>query len=414
VFQGSKPHAQRNTAERAWLGNVKQPDFDSILIDSNGRTLYYGIHVNQAFADFAAAHGLTTLSGIQNADPMLTFPPGVVELKTAWQEVDDPAVAADYITTSAWVSTLLQDPVTRLITEDKNRPRLAHLALLSVEIGFTLPGHPEFIWALFEHGNGCGRGDLVPTLPNNPDEQDNTDIVAPVSNLDFPLYRHGTPTNQASLPFPETDLVLDPATQSFSGKQTSVYRMFPASLSNSTTSDIAVTQLNANVAALFDRRRGELDPGDMRGQYRLVGGTWMDKPSLFAPNSDLQNGFMSPLIYNGPSAPVPGGNVRPDVSQADERAVILSTGMTALDDLLSNGPDSPFSIVGGQDRLSSTAMESFSQRRGGWPNCSTCHNTQPVNAIGEPFLDPSYPKLLDAKLINVSRVFARFVQEESY
>jgi len=29
-------------------------------------------------------------------------------------------------------------------------------------------------------------------------------------------------------------------------------------------------------------------------------------------------------------------------------------------------------------------------------------------------LDPSYPKLLDAKLINVSRVFTRFVQEETY
>jgi hypothetical protein len=414
VFQSSKPHAPRNTAERAWLGNVKQPAFGGILIDQNGRTLYYGIHVNQAFADFAAAHGLTTLSGIQNADPMLTFPPGVVELKTAWQEIDGPAGAADYITTSAWVSTLAQDPVTRVITEDKNHPRFAQLALLSVEVGFTLPGHPEFIWALFEHGNGCGRGDLVPTLPDNPNEYDNTNVLGVVSNRDFPLYGHGTPANQANQMFFETHLSLDPATQSFPGKQTSIYRMFPASLSNSTSPDSAVTRLNANVAALFERHRDGLDPEDMRMQYRLVGGTWMDKPSLFALNSDLQNNIGSPLLSNGSSDPYPRGNIRPDVSQADERAAVLSSGKTGADDVVSNGPDSPFSIIGGQNRLSGAAMESFTQTRGAYPNCGMCHNTEGVNGNGAPYVDPSLAKILDAKLINVSRVFARFVLDESY
>jgi hypothetical protein len=414
VFQSARPHALRNTAERAWLGDVKQPAFGGILIDQNGRTLYYGIHVNQAFADFAAAHGLTTLSGIQNADPMLTFPPGVVELKTAWQEIDGPAGAADYITTSAWVSTLAQDPVTRVITEDKNHPRFAQLALLSVEVGFTLPGHPEFIWALFEHGNGCGRGDLVPTLPDNPNEYDNTNVLGVVSNRDFPLYRHGTPANQANQVFFETRLSLDPATQSFPGKQTSIYRMFPASLSNSTSPDSAVTRLNVNVAALFERHRDGLDPEDMRMQYRLVGGAWMDKPSLFALNSELQNNIVSPLLSNGSSDPYSRGNIRPDVSQADERAAVLSSGKTGADDLLSNGPDSPFSIIGGQDRLSGAAMESFTQTRAAYANCGMCHNTEGVNGNGAPYGDPSLAKILDAKLINVSRVFARFVLDESY
>ncbi|HEY3595020.1 MAG TPA: hypothetical protein VGL13_14145, partial [Polyangiaceae bacterium] len=46
----------RGTALRSWLGDIKQAGGRQILIDQNGHTIYYGIHVNQAFADFIHAN----------------------------------------------------------------------------------------------------------------------------------------------------------------------------------------------------------------------------------------------------------------------------------------------------------------------------------------------------------------------
>ena len=58
--------------------------------------------------------------------------------------------------------------------------------------------------------------------------------------------------------------------------------MFPASKSNTTDPDDAITSLNHNVEALFSQATtsGTLPANDKRGYYRLVGAQWMDKPQL--------------------------------------------------------------------------------------------------------------------------------------
>src|SRR5262245_17435699 len=48
VFTPRVPHGPN----RAYLGDIKQAGGRQILIDQNGNSLYYGIHVNQAYADF--------------------------------------------------------------------------------------------------------------------------------------------------------------------------------------------------------------------------------------------------------------------------------------------------------------------------------------------------------------------------
>ncbi len=98
------------------------------------------------------------------------------------------------------------------------------------------------------------------------------------------------------------------------------------------------------------------------------------------------------------------------MSQNDERAALLSKGVSPTQDLLENGADSPFSLLAGEDRLSSTAMESFTQSPAAFPNCFACHNTQAVTARGVPVdKDSSSAKLLEPKLINISHVFSQFV-----
>src|SRR6185503_20284349 len=121
------------------------------------------------------------------------------------------------------------------------------------------------------------------------------------------------------------------------------------------------------------------------------------------------------------SSPLVQGLRFPLVNQEDERDVIrslpASTGKTASDiaiaDLAENGADSPFSILAGEDRMSSTAMESFTQAPDSFRNCFTCHNTQAVTDKGVPLnKDTSGVRLLEPKLLNVSHVLSQFILEE--
>jgi hypothetical protein len=83
-------------------------------------------------------------------------------------------------------------------------------------------------------------------------------------------------------------------------------------------------------------------------------------------------------------------------------------------DVAANGTDSPFSLLGGEDRLSSTSMETFTQSADAFPNCFSCHNTQPVTANGTPpARDPGTPLVLSKPaLINVSHMFSEFLSQE--
>jgi hypothetical protein len=83
--------------------------------------------------------------------------------------------------------------------------------------------------------------------------------------------------------------------------------------------------------------------------------------------------------------------------------------------IVADGSDSEFSVLAGEDRLSSTALESFTQGPSSFNNCFTCHNTQAITANGIPLNRDKAGtpiKLLDAGLLNVSHVLSQFLLEE--
>jgi hypothetical protein len=415
TFQSSQQHA----AVRSALGDIKQAGGRQILVDQNGNSLYYGIHVNQAFSDFIAANGLQTADAIRNAHtatPNLFFPAGVVEFKSAWQVVEGDAATiaaetANFISLKTTVPTLSVDPTTHLMVEDRDTPRQVTVRLLAIHVVYTLPGHPEFIWASFEHTTGApdasavdGHRDVAPIHPGdvNPDPtdpyitRDETDIA----DTDYLLYKAHTIAKQANLAMDETALAasFDPTAQKFMNQQTSIYRAYPASKSNTVDADDAITSLNHNVEAVFADAvaSNAIDPTvDKRGNYRLVGGQWMDKPEYFAVDSPLQNDDSSPFAQ----PPSQGG---------------VGIGKPAFDmHIQADGSDSPYSILAGEDRLSSTAMESFTQPPGSFPNCLSCHNTQAINSNGVPCArDSTGIKLIEPGLLNVSHVISQFLLEE--
>jgi hypothetical protein len=443
--------------------------------------------MNQAFVDFIAANNLQTVNGILQVDPTLSFPPGLVELKTAWKDIDpadfpggivpppggyagDPGDYSNYITTRAWVPTLSQDPATGTLVEDANHPRLIKVALVALHSVYTLPGHPEFIWGSVQHVNlnvtdptasavqgspMTGAPDDQPDTPalpvitepdGAPGDPDNLNVTTPLSDAGFLLYAAGTPENAANHAYTNQELALDPATQAFPGQQTSIYRMFPGSKSQQLGPDTAIISLNQNLAAIAAQELAA-GPLDVRLNYHLVAAVWMDKPALFGLGADgrgisIQNDDgTNPLVLdaadggvhpelnegtfcgtalgpNGVSGDVAGGSTSNTVPGCVTRADVLagnpSAGQAAQNDVLANGTDSPFSILGGEDRLSSTSMESFTQSPSSFPNCFSCHNTEPITTNGTPvYRDPTTQVLLPRPaMINVSHLFSEFILRE--
>jgi len=269
--------------------------------------------------------------------------------------------SANFITTRALVPTLKQ--VGNSIEIDDAAPqREVSVALLAIHVVFVLTGHPEFIWATFEHVDGAGHGDLTPlagALPGNNGLPGGID--GPVSGRDFILYKRDTLASAANALSDDTTLVasFDPAAQSFTKGgtklRTSIYRWFPASKLQGTTEDEDIVALNGNMVRDFGAR-----PGDERANYRLVGAVWLDKPeSSFILNQKFAN----------------------------------PTGV---------GPDDDGAVVVGEDGLSSMAMESFTQDS--FVNCFSCHDTRAVKDLNGNVLTP-------AKKLNVSHILSKFVSE---
>jgi hypothetical protein len=483
AFTSITPHPQRNTAGWAWLGAVRQAGYRNVLVDQDEHTLYYGIHMNQAFVDFIKANNLQTVQGILAVDPLLSFPPGLVEYKTAWKDIDkadfpngvvtppgggDPGDYSTYITTMAYLPTLTQDPKSGIIIEHPDQPRLRRVALLAIHSVYTLPGHPEFVWGSVQHVNlqgvdhtasvvqgvpiygvaDCQPDTLaLPLLDAGLPGLSNAEISTPLSDASFVLYKAGTPENLSNQP--AQDLRLDEDAQSFPGNAESVYRLYPGSKSQQLGPDTAIISLNSN---LTDIANQDIEAGtpDKRLYYHIVAAVWMDKPFFFGLGPDgkgetIQNddgtnplilsaqddGGICPNVNEGnfcgtPLAAadagggsgdvpgtlnsVPGCVTRADIlAQGGVNAAIADIGPTGA------GTDSPFSILGGEDRLSSTSMETFTQSAGAFANCFECHNTQPVSSNGVSIYRDPDDRVILAKpaMINVSHLFSEFVLRES-
>jgi hypothetical protein len=353
------PGANSSTAINA---GVRQAGLAGLLIDQTGRPIFYAIHFNSAYADFIRQNKLTSKAAIQNVDPQLEFPKGVVELKSAWQIVPKNSVPPNYFTAQATVPALKRNG-NALEIDTASPPRDETVALLAIHVVFVLEGHPEFIWATFEHIDANGMRDLAPAAGTQPSDTNGLPggIDTSISQQSVTLYKAGTLASEANQFLTDSAMVsaFDQASQTFSGGgkplQTSIYRIFPASKTTDAEQDEDVTDLNNSMASLFAANA----PNDLRRNYQLVGAIWMDKPDRFAANMSITN---------------PPG---------------LST-------------DDPMAIVAGEDGLSSMSMESFTQNS--FVNCFSCHDTHAVKDLAGNVVVP-------AKKLNVSHILSKFVSE---
>jgi hypothetical protein len=324
-------------------------EFGGVLVDQNHSPIFYSIHINQAFANFVQQEGINQLNRLLalpeegGISASTQFPPGAVELKAAWKIVDPGEDSRDYFTLPTRVP-LLKNNDGKVVPSGEYRN--ATVALLGLHVVGSVQDHPEFIWASFEHVNSEGEPNLVPSALHNPISGQIQNLTNKGSN--YPLFAQAQGANHYS---PQA---IDEASQKFS-HSTSIFRVFPASLSKQSEEDEEVASLNASMTALFTRS----DPNaqDPRRHYRMIGAVWLDDPGADRPEG---------------------------VFKAD-RFFENTEGHT---------------ILAGEDAMSNMAMESFTQIS--HPHCFSCHNTQ-SKYIG-------HQKTLPPRRINISNVVTFFAE----
>lgn len=320
------PHALIDKSTPALLPRMKKSDLgetfdeflqagpDGILIDQQGNPVFYSQYLNDAFVSFIKENDLTNPANVQAFNPDTPFPVDSLELKLSWKIVEDYEDTSDFFTMDGQVATLVEDNGKIRAAPDK--PRNVKLALVGFHIGGVVNGHPEMIWATFEHKKNA---------PNViPDHMGNLTPDTVISNeTGYTFYEAGVEFKDCNFnPAVTGQMELDVETQTFS-PVTQVCRQYEFgndpedpvnNQDNIKSNDQAIASLNAGV-------HGKLQ--DLWKNYHQVGAIWFSDGTKFAPNLAL-----------------------------DSDALLI-----------------------GSFKLSNATIETFTQTQSTENNCFRCHNT---------------------------------------
>lgn len=146
----------RKTDESQNLEAIKQAGSGDVLVDQSGNLVYYTAAVNDVYYNFIKDNGFNLKSNILAADPKLDFPTtgaGSLEIKIAWRIAVMDGVTyipnqQDFITTQAEVE-YWEFKDNKWV--DSGTMKEATVTMVGMHVTGTIPNHPEFIWATFEH-----------------------------------------------------------------------------------------------------------------------------------------------------------------------------------------------------------------------------------------------------------------------
>ena len=288
------------------------------LLSLNGSLVYFGVNVNDVYAWFntAVSNGVipvsapfpTTQAQLKqivnyaklNKANLADANALTMEIKTAWVDAAKVANVADYIT--------VQANVPNYVEVDKNTWKInatqptvpKKLALVGMHVVGPVQGHPEMVWATFEHSQNAPNNSFYVSIP---------DPFFP--SLQVPYNSKGTwnfMTNGGS----QTgaliaQMVVGPtnnpvcaagsicATAGNSIRQNNVYRAMP--WGNLPTP--ASANNNSQLISLNNDIRGMLSAlGDVRDNYFQVGAVWTNNGSIPSSGSDTSKQTGSKLLAN--------------------------------------------------------------------------------------------------------------------
>lgn len=305
------------------LDEYLQAGTEGIMVDLQGKTVYYAQYVNDDFANFIEGKhpdnkiNLTIPANVQAFPADKSFPINAIELKASWKLVSPGEDTKSFFTMSAKIKRLVN--INGQIKVDPNGSSdNVTLALVGFHIAGVVKGHPEMIWATFEHKDNA---------PDVPADYNFKDPTKKVSGKDWTFYTHGTPYSECNVnPAKSPKLKLDEATQTLTPVTQTCRRYAFGNDANQKDFSVptnirVVKQLNASVAGMFEK-------DDVWSNYFEVGAIWFIKPDALVP------------------------------------------GMSLATDTL-NGEQ----FLIGSLKLSNSTIETFTQSQSTMNNCFRCHNT---------------------------------------
>lgn len=141
---------------KARTPGTEQAGTRGILVDQEGSVTLYETYFDPTFVSFIAACNLT-VKACEKVDPTLAVPVGTLQLKVSWRPIrrDDPNYDRFY----TLKDVTYDDPQTgKCVTRD--------VAMVGFHLVYAPQGHPELVWATFEHMANAPEGPCTgPTTP---------------------------------------------------------------------------------------------------------------------------------------------------------------------------------------------------------------------------------------------------------
>ncbi|OED45160.1 hypothetical protein ACH42_05550 [Endozoicomonas sp. (ex Bugula neritina AB1)] len=351
-----------------------QAGTDGVLVDKKGNAVYYSQYLNDVFVDFIKDKELTNPEKVRILNPNTSFPIGTLELKASWKIVENGEDTSNFFTMDSSVYGLANKGG-KIVVDTSNILKVK-LALVGFHIGGIVKGHPEMIWATFEHRK------------NAPNVSAKFTPSTVISGQDFTFYRAGTKysgcnKNYASSPYLKLDedqQKLSPVIQvcrqypygnsaTFEGNVPALAKQMNVSLSmmqkNVDNMQLAVEKNDSDIEKLNDLVEQQLTKEkDVWANYYEVGAIWFKPTDALKPGMTLKGDFATNDSF-------------PKTDKGEQFLI-------------------------GSLKLSNSTIETFTQYQSTMNNCFRCHNTE------ERFMESTSGvayKPLPAMNLNISHAF---------
>jgi hypothetical protein len=259
---------------------------NSVLLSQRGSLVYYGVHVNDAFAYFLTGAKNGSISPMPTKFPTaqsdldkvaafaaqhgktLSRPEALaIELKTAWIEAAG-LDTSKFLTMTATIPTYDTSDATKWTSTGS---RVALLAMVGMHVVGSTKGHPEMIWATFEHV------DNAPPAAYTYVNTSNQVVTVPQSTAGSWLFStNGStgPFNVERMSYVSPNIVASDK-NTIGASDTLRWKAWGAASDVSPNPIAGSAALsNSDVISSNNSVIGQLVPGDVRRNYIMTGATW--------------------------------------------------------------------------------------------------------------------------------------------
>ncbi|WP_046755043.1 hypothetical protein [Kordia jejudonensis] len=292
-------NAQKN--DRLFADTEEGQATDDVLMAQNGSLIYYISMVNDVYAQYlngvANSGGsvsgsefpttqdqLNTIIDFAKTQGITVKDPNTLtmEIKTSWVDASELTNVSDYITMNAIVPTYDTSDDMKWVPNGSAQKKLA---MIGIHIVGTIDGHPEMVWATFEHVNNAPNLeytylDTSSTTKTQPADTGNDwllngDSASATYNQSHMKYCNENELKAKSCDELNTIFASSGNTISASNtKMTKPWGVANEGAPNPENSSPAAS--NSEVISMNNSVLGKLAEGDLRKNYIFIGATWTD------------------------------------------------------------------------------------------------------------------------------------------